>query len=93
MRELEGELAGEDFWVFPGMEVTCDDAVQCIVLFDPETPIVQLERLYGGIPPKITKPPYDTKQAPQTELSGRDIEAFLKIVSDDIDLVENRTAG
>src|SRR5437899_2380538 len=31
VRELGGELKGE-FWAFPGMEVTCDDSCQCLVL-------------------------------------------------------------
>jgi predicted nucleic acid-binding Zn-ribbon protein len=68
--------AREILWLFPGMEITCDDSVQCLMLFDQGTSPDVLRRLFG-LMPKVAEPPADTGEAPQAILCGKDIKDFL----------------
>src|SRR6202051_3063639 len=52
-------------WLFPGVEVTCDDAVQCLVLFDEGTAPEVWHRLFGGHLLKIQAPDRDAPANPQ----------------------------
>lgn len=72
----------DSLWLFPGMEVTCDDAVQCLILFDQGTPPDVLRRLFG-LMPRIQEPNAEDQHAPQTQLCGKDIKEFLGAVFDD----------
>lgn len=38
----------DSLWFFPGIEVTCNDASQCLLIFDPKTERSVLRRLFGG---------------------------------------------
>lgn len=73
----------EQLWLFPGMEVTCDDSVQCIVLFDQGTQPEITRRLFPHTP-KILEPDPNDARAPQTTLCGRDIKEFLGSTHDDV---------
>lgn len=68
--------AKENLWLFPGMEVTCEDSVQCLILFDQGTPQQTIQRLFGMMP-KVVEPPTDTAKAPQADVCGKDIRDFL----------------
>lgn len=69
-------------WLFPGMEVTCRDAVQCLILFDQGTPFETLRRLFGGHL-NIAEPGLDAATNPQAVECGQAIEDFFKNVARD----------
>ena len=73
-------------WFFPGMEVTCKDSVQCLILFDQGTTIKTLDRLFGGHLQSLEKPENDDEIAPQAEHCGRDITDFLGSIYEDASL-------
>jgi len=75
--------AKDKLWLFPGMEITCNDSVQCLMLFDQGTKPDVLRRLFG-IFPKVTEPPANDAQAPQTVLIGKDIKEFLGAAHEDL---------
>lgn len=68
--------AKASLWLFPGMEVTCNDSVQCLILFDQGTPTDVMVRLFGKMP-AISSPDQNAARAPQTKLSGRDVKEFI----------------
>ena len=74
--------AKDKLWLFPGMEITCNDSVQCLMLFDQGTPPEVLRRLFGLFP-NVTEPPANSEQAPQTVLTGKDIKEFLGATYED----------
>ena len=51
VRELDNE---DELLVFPGMEVTCDDACQALILLDVETNNDHWERIFGTCAWRIT---------------------------------------
>jgi hypothetical protein len=70
-------------WVFPGVEVTCDDAVQCLVLFDANTQVDAWHRLFGGHLLTIQAPDADTATNPQARGCGKIIANFIQGIADD----------
>jgi chromosome segregation protein len=75
-------------WLFPGVEVTCDDAVQCLVLFDTDSPPVVWHRLFGGHLLKIQAPDADKSTNPQALGCGKIIADLLEGIANDIGLSE-----
>jgi chromosome segregation protein len=77
------KLGAEDqLWLFPGMEVTCNDAAQCLVLFDVDADLRTLQRLFGKLP-KVKEPPQNDPKAPQAQACGKNLEQFIdEIVHD-----------
>lgn len=73
-------------WLFPGIEITCNDAVQCIMLFDSETEWDDWLRVYGGHLNVITRPDRNTATAPQAVLCGKEIAPFIEGVAKDVHL-------
>ncbi len=69
-------------WLFPGMEVTCNDSVQCLILFDQGMPPEEIARLFGKMP-HIAVPDPKAPQAPQTQLCGRDVKELIGDVFED----------
>lgn len=76
--------AKTSLWLFPGMEVTCDDSVQCLILFDQNTDQAILERLFGGHLLKIMRPDAQLECAPQAALCGKNIAEFLGSLYEDV---------
>ena len=74
--------AKSTLWLFPGMEVTCNDSVQCLILFDQGTDPVVAGRLFGKMP-AIAVPDPNAPQAPQTQLCGRGVKEFIGDVFED----------
>ncbi|TPL88549.1 PHP domain-containing protein [Mesorhizobium sp. B2-3-12] len=71
-------------WLLPGMEVTCNDSVQCLILFDQGTPTGVIGRLFGMMP-RVPAPDPHAAKAPQASLCGKDIEDLLgSIFQDDM---------
>lgn len=75
--------AATSLWLYPGAEVTCNDSVQCLLLFDVGTETAALNRVFGGHLQNIEQVPHNSAQAPQTELSGKDIAKFIEDVEAD----------
>ena len=82
-RAITRAAAQSKLWVFPGAEVTCDDAVQCLVLFDAETRDADWDRLFGGHLPTIAKASCDLEALPQTKLCGKNITALFEALTGD----------
>lgn len=78
--------AHADIWLFPGVEVTCDDAVQCLVLFDADSEADTWNRLFGGHLLSIAAPESEAATNPQADPCGKDIGAFLKEIAADAGL-------
>lgn len=75
-------------WLFPGMEVTCSDATQCLILFDQLTPVETVRRLYGGHLQNVDEPHRDSDRNPQANQCGQAIHDFFDSVSKDRRLAE-----
>ncbi|MFM2044696.1 MAG: hypothetical protein RLY86_3272 [Pseudomonadota bacterium] len=76
-------------WFFPGMEVTCTDSAQCLVLFDPETTEQHWRQLFGkfrNVPP----PDPNAARAPQAQECGLTVEELIGVLAEDV-LLRNRT--
>lgn len=73
-------------WLFPGIEITCNDAVQCIMLFDSSTGWDDWLRVYGGHLNAISRPDQNTGTSPQAIQCGKDIEPFIQGVAKDAHL-------
>lgn len=84
-KELAGEVGG-NIWVFPGMEITCNDSCQCLVLLNPEIPLGDAERLYGSGFLNVHKHPYEEEKLPSTKVLGLDLSEFVKKISQDVAL-------
>ncbi|MEZ6140785.1 MAG: AAA family ATPase [Zavarzinella sp.] len=70
-------------WLFPGIEITCNDAVQCIMLFDSTTGWDDWLRVYGGHLNSITRPDRNAPTAPQAMHCGKDIAPFIEGIAKD----------
>lgn len=83
-RAIERNAEAKDkLWLFPGMEVTCEDSVQCLVLFDSATPPDTLRRLFGMMP-RVQEPDVNSATAPQANVCGKDIREFLGSAYEDL---------
>ncbi|MGR9408064.1 TrlF family AAA-like ATPase [Rhizobium leguminosarum] len=69
-------------WLFPGVEVTCQDAVQCLMLFDQGIGADVTRRIFG-LMPKVVEPSADLGRAPQADVCGKDIREFLEAAMED----------
>jgi chromosome segregation protein len=70
-------------WLFPGIEVTCDDAVQCLILFDADTTSDRWNRLFGGHLLNIAAPDPVAPTNPQAVICGKRIDQILSGVAAD----------
>lgn len=80
---IERAEVGERLWLFPGMEVTCQDSTQCLILFDRDAPLDTPKRLFGGHLQNIDEPVRDAAINPQALDCGRNIDHFVNSVADD----------
>jgi chromosome segregation protein len=71
-RSLQGKLI-----LFPGMEITCNDSSQCLVLFDPITDETLWDQMFGFLP-QIKKSDCNSQSCGPTELCGLDIDDLLR---------------
>lgn len=70
-------------WLFPGVEVTCNDAVQCLILFDADTTPDTWNRLFGGHLLNITMPDPVAPTNPQAAICGKTIDDILRGIAAD----------
>lgn len=80
---IEKLQVSEDLWFFPGIEITCNDASQCLLLFDPLTDRVVLQRLFGGHINNIQEPPEHLVKTGAATPCGKNIVEFIDGVHGD----------
>jgi len=83
LSELQATGEADGFWLFPGMEVTCNDNSQCILLFDVDVGHIELDRLYGGLLKNVIKVDEALAKMPQNSLCGHNIDVFWSAVTGD----------
>jgi len=71
-RSLQNELV-----LFPGVEITCNDSAQCLLLFDPDTDETLWDQMFGFLP-QIKKHDCNSQSCAPTELCGRNVDELLK---------------
>ncbi|WP_376776652.1 TrlF family AAA-like ATPase [Rhizobium leguminosarum] len=81
---LRSDKARGSLWLFPGVEITCQDAVQCLILFDEGTGHAVTKRIFGKMP-KIAEPDADLGRAPQAEVCGVEIDEFVRLATEDVE--------
>lgn len=87
LRKMEDERNDIDLWLFPGMELTCKDSAQALVLFDAsfEKPLFEKARSRLGLPAD-TKPNEPT--GIKVELLDHNISEIQDILAADVELVD-----
>ncbi len=73
----------EEIWFFPGIEVTCNDASQCLLLFDPGTERTVMQRLFGGHLNNIAEAPDNLVKSGTVTPCGKNIVEFIDNVYSD----------
>lgn len=83
-KELDIET---DFFVFPGVEVTCKDGVQCLAIFDSGTNNTLWNRFLTKLPNITVSPHNDERIAPVREC-GWNIDELIHHVNEDSHLCD-----
>lgn len=67
-------------WVFPGVEITCNDGVQCLLLMDQETNLADCEAMFHGILKTVGSAPSIEKLGPNigADGCGREIQEVIR---------------
>jgi chromosome segregation protein len=87
-RAIARKKQGDTMWFFPGVEVTCDDAVQCLVLFDADTQEDKWHRLFGGHLQSVSLPDQHSDSTAQTLPCGKEVQEFIEHLASDAVLSE-----
>lgn len=87
-RAIARAKASDRIWLFPGIEVTCNDAVQCLVLFDTDTQEDKWHRLFGGHLQNVERYDPAAESTAQTEPCGREVKGFIESLATDAVLSE-----
>lgn len=82
MEQTSGPI---DLWIFPGMEITCKDSCQALVLFDADLPQVLFEKARGklGLPADCG---VNNLKGIQVELLAQNIEEVQPLLDSDEEL-------
>ncbi|MBH9538874.1 TrlF family AAA-like ATPase [Novosphingopyxis sp. YJ-S2-01] len=75
--------AENTLWLFPGVEITGNDSVQCLILFEPSSKRDTWARLFGGIINDLDWPDDNDATNPQAELCGSTIEQIIEKICAD----------
>ena len=67
---------GFDLWVFPGIEITCDDGVQCLALLSQTAPPEALERLQRLLT-QVPQPDPLTSRGLQADKCGLELRTLI----------------
>jgi len=83
--KLEAEKGSIDLWIFPGMELTCKDACQALVIFDANLPAALFEKARAKLGlPADTKP--DNSKGMTVELLDYNIADLQGLLDGDVEL-------
>lgn len=82
MSETDSEL---DLWIFPGMELTCKDSCQALIIFDADLPqnLFEKARSKLGLPADVQP---QNKQGIQVELLNNNLQDIQGLLDDDSEL-------
>lgn len=80
--ELTDSSRTDDLWVFPGIEITTNDNLQCIVLLDRDATKSHCSRVLNALP-AICPEPHDKAKLPPVEPCGK----TLKDLVEDLDKI------
>ncbi len=86
-QKMVAEGNAVDLWIFPGMELTCRDSCQAIILFDAELPQALFEkvRMKLGLPADVAP---NAPKGIQVELLDQNIEDLQTILGEDNELTD-----
>lgn len=85
LEKLQAESEPIDLWVFPGMELTCRDSCQALIIFDASLPAVLFEKARAKLNlPADVRP--DEVQGIQVELLDHNIEKIQALLEGDTEL-------
>ena len=83
--KLEAEKGPIDLWIFPGMELTCKDACQALVIFDANLPATLFEKARAKLGlPADTKP--DNSKGITVELLDYNVAELQGVLDGDAEL-------
>jgi type III restriction enzyme len=83
--KLEAEKGPIELWIFPGMELTCKDACQALVIFDANLPVSLFEKARAKLGlPADTKP--DNAKGIAVELLDFNIADLQSLLDADLEL-------
>ena len=82
-RAIERASASNLLWLFPGVEVTCQDSVQALVLFNCDSEPKEWRSLFGGHLQSISEPDEHAAKNPQAVPCKKDIVAFIEDIAKD----------
>ncbi len=80
---IERLCLADTLWFFPGIEVTCNDASQCLLIFDPKTERSVLQRLFGGHINNIQEAPDNLVKSGIVSPCGKNIVQFIDGIHED----------
>lgn len=85
MAKMEQAVGPIDLWIFPGMEITCRDSCQALILFDADLPQVLFEKARGklGLPADCK---VNSNKGIQVELLAQNIEDVQPVLDADNEL-------
>lgn len=79
---VKGIVQHGELIFFPGMEITCSDAVQCLAIFDPSSSRDDLDRLLKKLA-NVVPTPIHLPKLSKTEQCGLTVEELFSVVSND----------
>lgn len=83
--KLETEKGAIDLWIFPGMELTCKDSCQALVIFDANLPTALFEKARAKLGlPSDTKP--ENPKGIEVELLNFNIADLQDLLDADVEL-------
>lgn len=83
--EMRAANAALEFWLFPGMELTCRDACQALIIFDENFPQILFEKARAklGLPTDVR---HTESKGIQVELLNNNIEELQGLLDEDNEL-------
>lgn len=85
LKKLQAESDPIDLWVFPGMELTCRDSCQALIIFDASLPVLLFEKARAklNLPADVKS---DEAKGIQIELLNHNIEDLQALLEEDTEL-------
>lgn len=85
LEKLQAESGPVDLWVFPGMELTCRDSCQALIIFDASLPTVLFDKARSKLNLPADVRPYEV-QGIQIEPLNHNIEELHELLEEDVEL-------
>jgi hypothetical protein len=85
LNRLQAETESIDLWVFPGMELTCRDSCQALIIFDASLPMILFEKARAKLNLLADVSPYES-QGIQVNPLNHNIEDLQALLEADTEL-------